>query len=386
MKNVLLLTIGTFALGFDAYVIAGLLPEISTTFNITDSQGGQSVTVFTLCYALAAPIFATLVAGKSIRIILVIALAVFSIANGASALVTNFSLFLIARAMAGIGAGLFSPLASVAASSLVSEQKRGRALGLTLGGLSMGTALGVPLGLIIAEQIGWKGTLWVIAIIGLMAMIGILFFFPNLSAETPPSLRHRIAMIANKHVLAIVGITFLTSIASIGLYTYIASILQSIKGIHLITPYVWAWGIGGVVGSFSIGPLIDRTGRPALLTAGLLAVLALVMISLPFIFHFPVFVFILIFLWGVMAWAFQAPQQHRLIQLQSNHAEAVVALNSSANYLGGAVGSMIGGVALFAGLSSSQLPIASGCLLFIAFLGQLLIMLSNNKVRKLKIG
>lgn len=55
MKNVLLLTIGTFALGFDAYVIAGLLPEISTTFNITDSQGGQSVTVFTLCYALAAP-------------------------------------------------------------------------------------------------------------------------------------------------------------------------------------------------------------------------------------------------------------------------------------------------------------------------------------------
>ena len=142
MKNVLLLTIGTFALGFDTYVIAGLLPEISTTFNINDSQAGQSVTVFTLCYALAAPIFATLLAGKSIRIILVIALAIFSIANGASALVTNFSLFLMVRAMAGIGAGLFSPLASVAASSLVSEQKRGRALGLTLGGLSMGTAQG----------------------------------------------------------------------------------------------------------------------------------------------------------------------------------------------------------------------------------------------------
>ena len=189
-----------------------------------------------------------------------------------------------------------------------------------------------------------------IAIIGLMAMIAILFFFPNLSAETLPSLRHRIAMMANKHVLAIVGITFLTSIASIGLYTYIASILQSIEGIHLITPYVWAWGIGGVLGSFSIGPLIDRTGRPALLTAGLLAVLAFVMISLPFVFHFPIFVFILIFLWGVMAWAFQAPQQHRLIQLQSDHAEAVVALNSSANYLGGAVGSMIGGVAFVCGI------------------------------------
>jgi len=32
MKNVLLLALGMFALGFDAYVIAGLLPGISDTF------------------------------------------------------------------------------------------------------------------------------------------------------------------------------------------------------------------------------------------------------------------------------------------------------------------------------------------------------------------
>lgn len=32
MKNVLLLSFGMFALGFDAYVIAGLLPGISDTY------------------------------------------------------------------------------------------------------------------------------------------------------------------------------------------------------------------------------------------------------------------------------------------------------------------------------------------------------------------
>jgi len=64
MQKVFLLTIGMFALGFDAYVIAGLLPDIGATFHITPSQTGQAVSVFTLCYALAAPVFATLLAGK----------------------------------------------------------------------------------------------------------------------------------------------------------------------------------------------------------------------------------------------------------------------------------------------------------------------------------
>lgn len=231
-----------FALGFDDYVMAGLLPEIGTTFKISDSQSGQAVSVFILSYALAAPIFATLLAGKPVRKILVVALAVFSVANGASALTQNFLLLLIARTVAGIGAGLFSPMAAAAAAAIVSEQKRGRALGMTLGGMSMGTVVGVPLGLITAEHIGWQWTLWLVTIIGFIAMIGIIACFPNFLAEAPPSLRQRFAMMTNKHVLAIIGITFVTSIASLGLYTYIASILQNVEDINNITLYLWADG------------------------------------------------------------------------------------------------------------------------------------------------
>lgn len=142
MRRVFLLTIGMFTLGFDAYVMAGLLPDIGATFKIIDSQTGQAVTIFTLCFALAAPIFATLFTGKPTRSILVLALAVFSLGNAGSALAPNFLFLLIARAIAGIGAGLYSPLATAAASSLVSDKKRGRALGMTLGGMSMGTVVG----------------------------------------------------------------------------------------------------------------------------------------------------------------------------------------------------------------------------------------------------
>ncbi|GIM46853.1 chloramphenicol resistance protein [Collibacillus ludicampi] len=386
MRKVLLLTIGMFALGFDAYVVAGLLPDIGAMFKISASQTGQAVSVFTLCYALAAPVFATLLAGKPVRRILVLALAVFSVGNGASALASSYSLLLMARAVAGIGAGLYSPLAAAAAASLVSKQKRGRALGITLGGMSMGTVIGVPLGLIIAEHLGWHGTLWLITALGLIAMIGIVLWFPNFPASAPPSLRQRVAMMTNGRVSATVGITFMTSIASLGLYTYIATILHNLQDINIITPYLWAWGIGGVVGSFSIGTLIDRTGRPDLLMAGILAIMAFAMFSLPLGLKFPMLAFLPFVIWGAMGWASQAPQQHELLRLQPNHGAVAVALNSSANYLGSAIGSALGGTVMLAGLAPSQLPYAAGCLVLVTLLGQLVIVSCKGEQEKEKLN
>ena len=379
MRRVFLLTIGMFTLGFDAYVMAGLLPDIGATFKIIDSQTGQAVTIFTLCFALAAPIFATLLAGKPTRSILVLALAVFSLGNAGSALAPNFLFLLIARAIAGIGAGLYSPLATATASSLVSDKKRGRALGMTLGGMSMGTVVGVLLGLIVAAHAGWDGTLWLITILGLIAMIGIVIWFPNIPASPPPSLRQRLAMLANGRVTATVGITFVTGIASLGLYTYIAPILQNLDGIHSVTPYLWAWGIGGVVGSLFIGTLIDRIGRPGWIMGGILILLALAMFSLPLSLGIPILMFLPFFIWGAMGWASLAPQQHVLLELQPKHGPAVVALNSSANYLGSSVGSALGGVVMVAGLTPSQLPFAAGCLVLVALLGQLVILSTKRK-------
>ncbi|HZH62119.1 MAG TPA: hypothetical protein VEY70_21650 [Metabacillus sp.] len=43
-----------------------------------------------------------------------------------------------------------------------------------------------------------------------------------------------------------------------------------------------------------------------------------------------------------MGWASLAPQQHALLISQPRHGKAAVALNSSANYLGSAVGSTLG--------------------------------------------
>lgn len=378
MQKVLLLSFGMFALGLDAYVLAGLLPLMEADFRLSASQLGQAVSIFTLCYALAAPIFAALLAGKPVRRILLIALAVFTLSNAATALAPSFALLLLSRAFAGVGAGLYSPLAAAAAASLVAPEKRGRALGATLGGMSMGTVIGVPIGLMIAEQVGWRSTMWAVTALGAAAIAGIMLRFPDFPTTAPPSLRQRLGMMASGRVAATVGVTFLTSVASLGLYTYTASILQELAGIRNITAYLWAWGIGGVVGSLFIGSMIDRTGKPGRLMASILAIMAVAMFGLPFgIRHLPLG-FIPFFLWGMTGWASQAPQQHVLLRLQPRHGPAAVALNSSVNYLGSSVGASLGGGVLLIGFTPSQLPYLAGCLAAAALLGQGLLILRSK--------
>nr|WP_295973610.1 hypothetical protein [uncultured Bacillus sp.] len=50
--------------------------------------------------------------------------------------------------------------------------------------------------------------------------------------------------------------------------------------------------------------------------------------------------------YGAKGWA----SQHVLLRLQPNHGAATVALNSSAHYLGSAIGSSLGGIVMLARL------------------------------------
>jgi predicted MFS family arabinose efflux permease len=372
MSSIIILAAGMFALGLDAYVVAGLLPGITETFGIGSAEAGQAVTVFTLCYAAAAPAFATLLAGKPVRRVLVTALGIFAAANAASALAESFGMLLAARGVAGLGAGLFSPVAVAAAAALVPAERKGRALGLTLGGMSTGTVVGVPVGLWVSQHSGWRGTLWLVTGIGLIGLLGVLRRFPSLPVQPPPSLSVRLAMLTHRQVAATVGISLLTAVGSLGLYTYVSPVLNVLSGVTDVTPYLWFWGLGGLVGSFCIGPLIDMTSRPASLLTSILALLTLALLSVPAVVHFGSLAFVPFFVWGAMGWSSLAPQQHALLDLQRKHGAAAVALNSSCNYLGSAIGTLLGGVLISFGSSPATLPYYAGAVSLAALLAHLL--------------
>ncbi|MFI8438385.1 MFS transporter [Streptomyces sp. NPDC079020] len=361
MKLVYLLGLGAFALGLDAYVTAGLLPSIADDFDSSVSATGQMVTAFTLAYAIASPIFATLLPASRVRAGLLASLAVFALANAASAVSTSLTFLLVARAFAGVGAGLYLALAAAAAASLVDRERRGRALAVIMGGMSSGTVLGVPAGVYIAEHTSWRATLWLVTVIGAVSFIGLAVRLPALPATESVTLRQRAQVVTDPRVASIVGVSLLAAIASLGLYTYFVPVMATgaMGSVETITPYLWAWGIGGVVGSILIGSLVDRVRRPATLVVGILAILVVALLAFRLAASVtPLLALLPIAVWGAVGWALQVPQQSDLLAARSERGGPVaVALNESALYLGSAIGSGLGGVAFAFGWSGSVLPL-----------------------------
>lgn len=373
MHRIFLLSLGTFALGIDAYIMAGLLPGIGTSFGVSISSAGQTVSIFTVCYAVSAPIFGALAAGKPVRLVLGIALAIFALANAVSAVATGFPLLLASRAIAGIGAGLYTPTALSAAASFVPHNQRGRALGVVIGGLAMGTAIGVPCGLLLAQHLGWRMTLWLIAALGILAFAGITLRLPHVTAATPPSLRQRVAILGDPRVAATIAVSFVTSAASIGLYTYVAPLLRASAEVEDVLAYLWAWSFGGLLGIYLSGVFIDRTGRSEWVMVSVLVGMTIVFATLTWALPSTPFALVWFAVWGAAAWSSQAPQQHRLLALHSDKGSVAVALQSSAHYSGSAAGAALGGLALGAGVPLLQLPFLAGGLAAVALIGQICI-------------
>ncbi|MEU0400249.1 MFS transporter [Streptomyces sp. NPDC006197] len=356
MLRVLLLGLGALAVGTDSYVTAGLLPAIGRDLHEPESVTGQLVTVFMLCYALLAPLVGAALGRWGVRHVLLGALGLFCLANAATAVVSSLPALMVARGLAGVAAGVFMPVAATAAAVLAGPERRGRALTVVLGGLSSGTVLGVPAGLLLAEHTGWRSALWLVTAIGGLALAGSLALLPDVAGAAMPSLRERGAQLTDGRVVTAVLTTFLQTVASLGLYTYLVPVLDA-SGVTAHQTALWLWGAGGVVGSFLVGPLLDRTGRPGVHVAVLLAALSLGLAALPLLSGTAVLPVLV--LWGAVGWAFVVPQQHRLLGLRPSGGAAVLALNSSATYLGGSAGAALGGTALAVGVGPSHLPSAA---------------------------
>src|ERR1700744_5667114 len=103
-KRLLTLAVGTFALGTDSFVIAGVLPEIARHFGVSIGAAGQMTTVYAITFAILAPTIAALGAAVSRKRLMLSGLSLFVVANLATAVSPNFTTALLTRALAGLGA------------------------------------------------------------------------------------------------------------------------------------------------------------------------------------------------------------------------------------------------------------------------------------------
>ncbi|MFC4334572.1 MFS transporter [Salininema proteolyticum] len=122
----LALFFAAFAVGTDDFVIAGLLPEIADDLAVSEAAAGQLVTVFSLTFAVTAPIAAIVTARWSRRAVMVSATAVFIAGNLLAAVAPTYTAPLLLRVMLACAGGVITPTAVATAATLAPTGRQGR--------------------------------------------------------------------------------------------------------------------------------------------------------------------------------------------------------------------------------------------------------------------
>ncbi|MFJ8749316.1 MFS transporter [Streptomyces sp. NPDC102441] len=347
------LVIAAVSLGIDAYVLAGVLPDMADSLASTAGGIGLGVTAFTAAYAAAGPFLSRVLVGRSTRTALLVALGTFNIGNLATALAPTLGIFLSSRVVAGAGAGVLTAVATATAGALVADHERGRAMAMVTFGLSAGTVAGVPLGMLIGEQVGWRGTMTFVVLIGVLSMLALALRSGTLP-QLPTSRSGNGAVLRNPRVAFGIALSFVLGMASLGLYTYLLPMADESGLKSWGFALVWAWGIGGVLGSGLIGRPLDTLGPrrlmpvvPAFLLASFLIV---------WLVDSPAAWLIATALWGASGWISVPVLQQALTRDRTEQAMPIIAFQMAAMYLGNAAGSALGSALLAGGVNADALP------------------------------
>jgi predicted MFS family arabinose efflux permease len=357
--RIFLLALGTFAVGTEGFVIAGLLPYISRDLDVSLSAAGQLVTAFSLAYAFGSPVLTTLTGRADKRRVLVGSLLLFTAGNFVCGTASAYGVLLVGRIVTAAGAGLFAPAANYTAATLVAPDKRGRAISVVLGGLTVALLFGVPLGTWLASIDDWRTTF---QIVGAAALIR--GFLPKVASSVPVSLRDRVECLKRPLILTALLTTLAWGIGIFVVYTYVSDIFVGLgAAAPTIALMLFIAGIASCFGVGFGGYAADRFGSARTIVFALCCLIA-ALLSLS-VFRTVALGIAAMAVWGFSGYTFNPAQQHRLIELSGKDAGIVLSLHNAFIYMGSALGSLIGGLVLQYG-SAAELGFAGGAAVLIA--------------------
>jgi DHA1 family putative efflux transporter-like MFS transporter len=343
--KIYILSLLSFLVGTSEFIIAGILDKISSSMDISLVAAGQLITVFSLVYAIGTPIIMALTSGWDRRKLLLYALGLFVIANGLAFVMPGFGLFVSARVLMALGAGVVVVTSLSIAAMIAPQGRQASAIATVIMGFTASLIVGVPLGRMIAASYDWKMVFGGIGALGLVAMVVIALTIPSLQGEAAIPLRKQLALLKNPKMAMALSVSFFWLGGYSIAYTYISPYLSTITGMgeKTLSTALFAFGIASLIGSKLGGYSTDRWGVKRTLTSGmLLHVISLILLTLTA--HSPSVVFPLLILWSFAAWSSGPTQQYNLVTLAPESSGIMLSLNSSVMQLAMAAGAGVGGV------------------------------------------
>ena len=344
LKRVLwALMFGNVVIGTGVMVVPGTLNDIAASLGVSVGVAGQIISSAGLFMCIGAPGLAMLVGAWDRRWLLPAVMLWYGLTHWLCIAAESYTQLLFLRLLAMVGPALFTPQAAATVSQIVPLEKRARAMSLVFLGWSVASVMGVPLGAWLGGNFGWRTAFALVGSLGVLNALWLWRILPGPIKPPPMSFAAWGQVFRHRVLMQTVAITLIVGSGQFVLFAYFAPYLQQFMG---ATPsdlavFYACNGALGFVGMVLLTKRIDRTGPAPIVTLSILA----------FVFSSAVWgwasgllgAVLAISPWALVGFAWNSSQQARLAAIVPQAASASIALNTSAIYLGQAVGAGVGG-------------------------------------------
>lgn len=275
-----LLSAATFIIFFQLYMVAPLIPGLSSYFNVSEQTIGLIVPAFLIPYGIATLFYGLLADKAGTKVIILISFLLFSVFTALTAFSQSVSQLIFWRLVTGIGASGVIPISLAWIGQTYTYAERGRPLGFVFGAVAGGGAFGASAGVFLESFIGWK---MLFSGVGIAAFI--VWTILYVAYQKMPKVRvikqgltlHKVftgykQLLTSLRGKSAYSFVLMNGIFHAGVYTWLGLYFErnySLSGWQIGLALL-GYGVPGFVFGPFIGRLADKFGRSKLLPFGLL--------------------------------------------------------------------------------------------------------------------
>ena len=260
---------------FDRQLIVILQEPIKADLGLSDTQLGLlSGFAFAIFYCLVGVPIARYADNNNRRNVVGISLAVWSFMTAITGYVQSFLHIFLVRIGVGVGEAGGNPASHAMISDYFPPQKRATAFAIYATGIYIGLFLGFTMGGVLESAFGWRKAF---IYLGLPGILFAIFLF--LTVKEPPkgysekkelreekqSFREVLQFLFSRKTFVFLSLgSALHSFVGYGFANWMPSFLIRVHGMTLIEAGFWlaiSVGIGGALGAFSGGLIVDKLAK-----------------------------------------------------------------------------------------------------------------------------
>jgi predicted MFS family arabinose efflux permease len=335
----------------------GLLPEMSTSLGVTESQTGLLISFFAFAVVLTSVPLSLLFRRVPRHLLLVGVLVVVAVTSVLASTAPSYEFLVAVRIIGGMAHGVFWGVVGAYSAHLVPKEQIGRAVALTTGGGTLAFVLGVPLATAVGHAFGWRIPFLAVGLLALLGAVLLWFMLPRVDhlkhtvqdARLTDTGRRR-RFVWNDSIPAVALVCIFAAVVTVGhysFYTYIAPFMIDRMGVAEgdVGLLLLVYGVAGALGLIIAGSVFGKRPSTGLLVS--LAVTAASVLVLSVFTANPVIAIGSFALWGVVFGIIPTLMATRLMHVADPAIrDAASAFYSTAFNVGIGLGAVVGALFL----------------------------------------